>query len=717
MSATRPAIRNRARLALEQLERREVPATLISATKMTYQDIDGDNVTVTLSKPLLNAGNVNDVFTFFAGSVNGDNTLKQQLRSIDLTGIGAPATGVGITTVATRSLVNGGDGFAALGQVDATGIDLGTVKIDGDLGRILAGDADTKTTGVAGLFVHSMGRFGTTTGATTLNTAIQGKLGLLQAKSDVKSAFITVSGGVGGVDGKIGAGFIGGSLDGGRINATGAIGALTIKGDIIGGAGNNTGQIIAGGALAGLTLGGSLRGGSGSASGSVLAAQAIGPVRIVGRILGGQGVDSGRIQTEATLGSVTVGGSVIAGTDPSGFFAEGAIGPVRVGQDVLRSAIVSVNGTIASVTIGGSLKDSGISANKRLGPVHISGNATGNSPLFSEMIRSSAAMESVLINGDLGGEVFAQTTMGTVTIGGSVRLNGAIATSEGGIRSVRVAGDVYGEIFSNDTLGSVLVGGSLLGLSVPRTGFVESNGAIGEVRIGGDVVGGSASGNASLESTGAIVGKRLASLSIGGSLIAGIDNTTGTFRDNGAIRADNDIGNLLIKGSIIGNSTNPAIISARGKAVATATADLAIGKLTVRGRVEFAQILAGVDVSGVARNADAQIGSVYVGGDWIASNLVAGAVAGADGKFGTADDAKMSGASVKDEVGINSRIASVTIGGQVLGTVSGSDHFGIVAEQIGAVKIGGTPLALTAGIGNDDIPLGITGDFFRINEI
>jgi hypothetical protein len=234
--------------------------------------------------------------------------------------------------------------------------------------------------------------------------------------------------------------------------------------------------------------------------------------------------------------------------------------------------------------------------------------------------------------------------------------------------------------------------------------------------IGRDLHGGSISGTADLNDSGLVRALgRIANITIGGSLIAGTDNTTGLFQDNGAIRAGDDIGSVTIRGGIIGNATNPAIISARGQVLPTSS-DVAIGSLRVLGRVEFAHIVAGVNAFGQPRNADAQIGSVVVVGEWIASNLVAGAVAGADGTFGTADDAKMSGGSVKDEAGINSKIASVTIGGQVLGTVGGTDHFGIVAEQIGAVKIGGTPLALTAGIGNDDIPLGITGDF-RIKEI
>src|SRR6186997_636417 len=122
----RHARRTSSPLRLEQLETRDAPATLVSATKMTYQDIDGDNVAVTFSKPILNAGNANSIFTFGLGNVNGSNADKQRLLAISLVGV-AGTGGTTVTTKAVRSATNDGDGFANLGHIDATGIDLGTV--------------------------------------------------------------------------------------------------------------------------------------------------------------------------------------------------------------------------------------------------------------------------------------------------------------------------------------------------------------------------------------------------------------------------------------------------------------------------------------------------------------------------------------------------------------------------------------------------------------
>ncbi|WP_020474975.1 hypothetical protein [Zavarzinella formosa] len=143
--------------------------------------------------------------------------------------------------------------------------------------------------------------------------------------------------------------------------------------------------------------------------------------------------------------------------------------------------------------------------------------------------------------------------------------------------------------------------------------------------------------------------------------------------------------------------------------------DLAIGRLTIKGRVEFAQILAGVDVSGTATNADAQIGPVSILGDWIATVIAAGAVS-TNAFFGDGDDVKISGAGVKDVATVSSKITSLSIGGQAIGTLGGTDFFGVVAENVGSLKIGGVAIPLVAGNSNDDHFLGITGDF-KINEI
>jgi hypothetical protein len=152
---------------------------------------------------------------------------------------------------------------------------------------------------------------------------------------------------------------------------------------------------------------------------------------------------------------------------------------------------------------------------------------------------------------------------------------------------------------------------------------------------------------------------------------------------------------------------------------ATATTDVAIKSVTVNGRVEFARILAGYTFDLSPVNADAQIGSVTVGGDWIASSIAAGVVDGGNG-FGNSLDAKISDAN--DAPNVVSKISSIVIKGQALGTSGGTDSFGFVAEQLGKFSVGGTLVVLTPGAHNDTsltdplLAVGTTGDL-RLLEV
>jgi hypothetical protein len=154
------------------------------------------------------------------------------------------------------------------------------------------------------------------------------------------------------------------------------------------------------------------------------------------------------------------------------------------------------------------------------------------------------------------------------------------------------------------------------------------------------------------------------------------------------------------------------VISARGRAglPATAAADLAIAGLTVGGRAERALVLAGYDPAGAPVNGQASIGGVRVGGDWVASSLVAGAMtADLSTAFGTATDTEIGGADTPEDR--LARVASIAIGGQAAGTAGGADHFGFVAEQVGSLSVGGTAIPLHSGASNDGpLAVGPTGD-------
>jgi hypothetical protein len=443
--------------------------------------------------------------------------------------------------------------------------------------------------------------------------------------------------------------------------------ALRVAGDIketfihvIGGAAGTVGSV---------TVGGSLVGGSGDFSGCIFSDGDMGPVNIRGDVLSGAGL-SGAIRSGGKLGAVTIGGSLIGGPRESGsIFSNGDMGPVRIGGNVLGggngstpSGRISTLSNLAGVTVGGSLLGSA---------------------------------------GDSSGEIASGGDMGLVRIGRDV---------------VGGAGAQSGSIHSSGGLTGITLGGSLVGGAGNSSGEITSVGDMGSVKITGDLRGGSIAGTDSLSGSGFIDGRRIAGVTIGGSIFSGMDASTGTLSDSGGICAGNDIGPIVVKGSIIGHSSSdgnpPVVISARGQVAPTATVDLAIRSLTVGGRVESTLILVGYSGS-LGQNADAQIGAVKIGGDWISSSLIVGASPGGDGLFGTADDAKLSG-SVKDDAPI-SRVASVAIKGLVIGSGASGDHFGFVAEQIGSFRCLGFTAPLSAG--TDFIELSpITGDV-TIREI
>ena len=134
----------------EVLEPRIVPAVLISRSQVVYTDIDGDTVRIVSNKAVFDPVIVDQVFQFDSGAVDGKKHLPQQLQSINLSALGDKAQGISLSVQANRG--KNGDGLANIGSVDARFIKLGSVRIDGDLGQIVASQTNW-------LSVHSLGKF------------------------------------------------------------------------------------------------------------------------------------------------------------------------------------------------------------------------------------------------------------------------------------------------------------------------------------------------------------------------------------------------------------------------------------------------------------------------------------------------------------------------------------------------------------------------------
>ncbi|MES2568925.1 MAG: hypothetical protein V4710_02590, partial [Verrucomicrobiota bacterium] len=168
---------------MELLEPRIAPATL------TFVDFDGDTVTVKTSK-----GSDADLAAAARLVADPGNPAHFQLQYLGLTE--NPVFAKSNVTI-TAKAASGGPGSADIGFIDARGVDLGKVRVDGDLGRILAGDDNSATPGLKSLVVDSMGVKGLSTqdpGTASFGSKIIGALGSLTVRGDFKDVSLQVLG-------------------------------------------------------------------------------------------------------------------------------------------------------------------------------------------------------------------------------------------------------------------------------------------------------------------------------------------------------------------------------------------------------------------------------------------------------------------------------------------------------------------------------------------
>jgi Domain of unknown function (DUF4394) len=766
---------------------------IVNPKTATFTDVDGDTVTIKITKGELTPG----LFELGAGPNGG-----AYLRLLNLSNSSFAGTNV---TITAKPSPNGGDKLVSVGYINATGNDLGIVKVSGDLTQIDAGNGDGGLA-MKSLTVYSFGAINPAISATDLISTIDGALTKLTVKKDFRSAQLSIvdttlegggrlgslvvggsivggsvlgsgsivadeiglarvarniEGGSGVDSGRIsafgidsltvGGALIGGSNEGaGQITSDDVIGKVVIKGGIIGGSDSNTGLISASENINSLTVG-TLVGGTGNISGTIKCDSTIKNMTVKGSIIGGFNSDTGTISAEAitkltvgksiigtdaftatvtvdtSIGSVKIGANLTGNSAQSGrIFAEDEIGNVVVGGSVTGAddgGGVIESDTIGNVSIKGSLvgtdEDSGsILADSALGKVVIGGNVVGSTFSAGQIEVAGGNLASVSIRGSMqGGGIVAEGDIGTVAIGGDVSGSNEAAIAAGGsITSITIKGSLNSgngtaNLFAN-SLGRITVGGNVFDSQI------ESNeGGIGPVKVNGSVV------DSAFVTSGDIRG-----LSISGNLSNSFDEGSAVFASGkvnfvkvkGSILAGADgadivagvLGPVTVGGSIAGNDAHRINITAVGTQATTGTADLAIASVTVAGRIENTNILAGYSLGGPV-NADAQIGKVSVGSDWVRSNLVAG-VSSADAVFGNGDDI------IIGEVGqvttIVARIAGITIKGSVVGTFGGTDGFAFTAEEIKAVSIGGVKVKLEAGASNDDLATSGATQDVRIRE-
>jgi hypothetical protein len=715
---------------IEPLESRIAPAalTFINPQEASFIDADGSRAYVTVTAGTLKASN----FTLAPAG------LGYQLETLDLskTDFGSMFEGVSVDIFAQKSSI-GGDGTVNIGYVNATGINLGDIHVRGDLGQITAGSGSEVALAIHGIDVLSMGELGTTTQAAggSLTSIITGSVGTWIVKGNLDGALIAnfaVSPSFGffhRVD-------IGGSVLGGGIDIVGGMRRLTIGGSIVGGSADSTGLIQSSGTIDFLDIGGSLIGGGGEVSGYVSAAR-IHQTVIGGDITGGAGEDSGTIDvignsSDLYGGTITVHGSLIGGegpesgtingTNPSRVVIDGSIiggGGEGSGEvEALRFLYIRIGGSIEGGVGGDS---GGIATYSSNGVIHIQRDLIGGNGPDSGFIGSFKHLGAIIISGSIEG--------------GSSIDSGAITVSAGGIASVDVGGSVVGGagIFSaairaEGSIGSVAIHGDLTAGGGMQSASILGAGSIGSIFVGGDVNGDADTG---IQVTGAVNGF-LGSLTIGIDLQVplSIDFPVGDMRVEGSIGVGSSatqvaligttINKLVVNGDILGTDSNPVDLLLAGPLGLTG---LTLGNLKVIGSVTDANILAGYapDTAGTVLPYEvvdpaARVGTVSTGGDWTASNLVAGVSAGTDGLFGTLDDFTTNMTTTFSE------ITRIVIHGEAVGSTDSSEHFGFVAQEVAAVSVAGYSYTLTPCPGNDTsvtdpaLQVGPTGNF-DIHEV
>jgi len=354
---------------------------------------------------------------------------------------------------------------------------------------------------------------------------------------------------------------------------------------------------------------------------------------------------------------------------------DGLVNVGMVNATSLNLGKVAVSGTLGQIMAGDG--DGKTSAVKSLSIGSLGTNAIVTEPLVSE------------IRGGLG----------KLNIASDVR--GAAVTVQGKLKKVTVGGDLVGDTGGGAALLATLPNGGS-GVAAAGTGGIPvgafTAGSVGSFNVKGNMNGGSVGADGDI-----------------GSVNVGNDFNGGAIAAGGQVQVVKVLGKLKSD-----DPTAPAVVAALARLGSTkAAGSVAIDRLEIRGDVENAQILLGYkkeDLNGQTvyngKNPDASSGKVIIGGDWIASSLVAGVFdATADG-FGQNDSIIEGDVTTR----IVARIASVVIKGNAIGTAAAGDHFGIVAQEVGKLSIAGANIELNKA-SKDDILLDEANGDFRILEV
>ena len=683
----------------EPLEARIAPAVF------TFTDVDGDLVTLSTSK-----GTDSDLASVVQPHLLASG-VGFQLQEI---GLKDDAIFQGTNLVVASTATGGGDGLVNVGYIDATGLDLGSVTVDGDLGQIDAGDANAKTIALRSLSAVSMGVQGTATQAAggSLVSTVIGAVGAFTLSGDFHQATLLV----------VGAAVDPLPLVHDAADTVAKIAVIDIAGSIIGGVAAKSGSIETKGAIGKVTVGGSITGSGGDESGRIFTEDRMGAVNVLGSVIGGGARDSGQIFSAGRMGSVEIGTAFVPGH--------------LIGGGGARSGLISSAANMGSVTVhgdvrGGSADDSGaIGSSGTIGRIIIDGDVQGGDGTRSGSIQCSAAMLAVTIHGDLRGGLGDQSgliasvqTIASLTVDGSIVGGDGIQSGAVGsfkpLGAVLVKGDVVGgegdssgQIVSATKITRVTILGSLVGGGGYESGAIGSVQALGPISIGQHLIAGEGdrsglivSQNGSEDAT-ALPGT-IASVTIGGNIhgipvtTAGVELDQDPGLNAGAILSDGAVGAVIVTGTVIGgNNDNTGTIAAHtirsvaigrllggsGDSSGAVLTTGALGPVTVAGDLEGGGGTFSGSITSVGKMGKVTIGSLLGGGGDF-SGLIETQDSGADmgavkiTRSITGGDGLGSGAIFS-----SGKLGTVTAGDLIGGAGTGSGSIGS-AGDMGAVRI------------------------------
>lgn len=314
---------------------------IVNANTATYTDADGDLVTVKVSNGSLDVSN----FTFGRVTIKGAS-----LVSLNLTDDPAGFTGAKISITAKRG-PTGGDGFVNVGEIYAGGINLGNVKVNGDLGSITAGTGELNAIAAGSIDVVSLGALADA-GPYAQGSYLAGSATSIKIRTEMGSGLSE-----------------GPFSDSGGLFVEGGLTSLTIGGDLLGSSvfvGGSVQKAAFGGAV---FLGGVVINGDVSTlnfSGGLLSAYvgingAVGKFKVGGQVYGSaitvSGHDSPANASEAVaIDQLKVRGGVIYSEIRVGYEADfGPFSSLGFPGDFVNPD-VQVN----KIAIGGNFRDSAI---------------------------------------------------------------------------------------------------------------------------------------------------------------------------------------------------------------------------------------------------------------------------------------------------------------------------------------------------------------------